>query len=189
MTKRLIAFLFVFGVASATAQESKMMEKPQSDKETKFVLTSSAFDEGAMIPKIYTCDSTDISPELSWSGAPDGTKSFALIADDPDAPRGTWVHWVAYNIDPSVSQLKEGIKGKEYPDSTMHQGVSDFRKFGYGGPCPPSGVHRYFFKLYALDAMLDLKGKVTKADLLKAMEGHVLAETQLMGRYTREKGK
>ena len=187
MTKRLFAFLLVFGVAAAIAQENKTMEKSQTGKETKFVLTSSAFEEGAMIPKVYTCDSTDISPELSWSGAPEGTKSFALIADDPDAPSKTWVHWVAYNIDPAVSKLKEGIESKEIPDSTIHQGVSDFGKFGYGGPCPPSGVHRYFFKLYALDTMLELKGKVTKADLLDAIEGHVLAETQLMGKYTREK--
>lgn len=149
-------------------------------------LASTAFTEGGMIPARYTGDGEDVSPPLAWSDTPAGTKSFALICDDPDAPRGTWVHWVVFNIPGSVNSLAEDVP----PDKTLasggQHGISDFRKLGYGGPAPPSGTHRYYFKLYALDTMLDLQPGATKAQLLDAMKGHILAEAQLMGKYARK---
>jgi hypothetical protein len=149
-------------------------------------IKSPAFGEGKAIPAKYTCKGDDISPPLGWSDVPEGTKSMALICDDPDAPMGTWVHWVVYNIPPGTGGLKEGIPEQEtLPDGTM-QGITDFGKIGYGGPCPPpGGPHRYYFKLYALDSGPDLKPGATKKDLLGAMEGHVLEETQLMGTFKR----
>lgn len=148
-------------------------------------LTSSAFTHGAMIPKEYTCDGKDISPPLSWSDPPEKTQSFALIMDDPDAPMGTWVHWVIYNIPATARGLPGGVpKDADLPDGSR-QGRNSWRKIGYGGPCPPSGTHRYFFKLYALDIVLTLASGATKDELLKAMEGHILANAELMGRYAR----
>ncbi|MBM4271663.1 MAG: YbhB/YbcL family Raf kinase inhibitor-like protein [Deltaproteobacteria bacterium] len=151
------------------------------------LITSSAFTEGSMIPAKYTCDGQDISPPLAWREAPAGTKSFALICDDPDAPMGTWVHWVVYNIPPNIDKLDENVKPeKEFKDG-MRQGSNSWPRIGYGGPCPPSGTHRYYFKLYALDTMLELKTGATKAQVLQAMKGHVLAESQLMGKYKRQR--
>jgi len=148
-------------------------------------LTSSAFAQGAMIPKEYTCDGRDISPPLSWSEPPEKTQSFALIMDDPDAPMGTWVHWVIYNIPATVHTLREGVPpNADLPDGSR-QGRNSWRRIGYGGPCPPSGTHRYFFKLYALDTMLGLAAGATKEELLKAMEGNILAQAELMGKYSR----
>ena len=148
-------------------------------------IKSSAFGSGEMIPAKYTCDGADFSPPLEWSGSPAGTRSFALICDDPDAPMGTWVHWVIYDIPPSATMLAEGItREKDLPGGGT-QGINDFRKIGYGGPCPPGGTHRYFFKLYALDSELGLKPGVTKDQLLKAMRGHILGEAQIMGTYKR----
>ncbi len=148
-------------------------------------IKSSAFGSGEMIPAKYTCDGADFSPPLDWSGSPAGTKSFALVCDDPDAPMGTWVHWVIFDIPPSATMLAEGItREKDLPGGGT-QGINDFRKIGYGGPCPPGGTHRYFFKLYALDTMLGLKPGITKDQLLKALRGHILAEAQLMGTYRR----
>ena len=148
-------------------------------------VTSSAFAEGAMIPVKYTGDGADVSPPLSWSGAPEGTKSFALISDDPDAPVGTWVHWVLFNIPPDVTELPENVPADEKLASGAVHGKNDFRRLGYGGPMPPSGTHRYYFKLYALDALLELAHGAAKADLLRAIEGHILAQGQLMGKYSR----
>lgn len=148
-------------------------------------LISSVFKEGETIPVKHTCDGKDVSPPLSWSGAPEGTKSFALICDDPDAPMGTWVHWVIYNIPDSVTSLPEGVPTNKSVMGDALQGITDFRRIGYGGPCPPGGTHRYYFKIYALDTILDLPAGATKGELLKAMEGHILAEGQLMGRYSR----
>src|SRR5580692_7053415 len=142
-----------------------------------FQLSSSAFSSGGTIPKKHTCDGSDASPALNWNGAPAGTQSFALIADDPDAPAGTWVHWVLYNAPGSAKEFSEGVKKEEQLSDGTLQGRNDFRKIGYGGPCPPPGKpHRYFFKLYALDIRPDLKSGLTKTDLLKVMEGHVIAE-------------
>ena len=154
-----------------------------------FTLTSAAFQDGAGIPVKYTCDGVDVSPPLSWSGAPAGTGSFALIVDDPDAPAGTWVHWVLYNLPAAVSELPENIAKVESLDlDGARQGRNDFRRPGYGGPCPPPGpAHRYLFKLYALAAPLTLKAGAQKRDVEAAMEGHVLATARLMGTYGRSK--
>ena len=149
-------------------------------------MTSDAFAPGEMIPKKFTCDGPDLSPKLAWSAPPAGTQSFALIMDDPDAPVGTWVHWVLYDLPANVLELPEGLaKDKELP-SGARQGRNDFGKIGYGGPCPPgSKPHRYFFKLYALNTKLGLGAGATKADLLRAMKGHILAQAELLGKYGR----
>ncbi len=149
-------------------------------------IKSLVFEEGGNIPPKYTCKGADVSPPLSWNGAPEGTKSFALISDDPDAPFMTWVHWVIYNIPAEATGLGEDVpKEKTLPNGTT-QGITDFRKIGYGGPCPPpGGPHRYYFKLYALDTKLDLKPGATKNALLEAMKGHILKEAQLMGKFKR----
>ena len=146
-------------------------------------LTSTAFEEGGMIPAKYTCRGEDASPPLAWDGVPGAAKSLALICDDPDAPMGTWVHWVVFDIPPETRGFREGVpKTGKLVDGTA-QGVSDFGTLGYGGPCPPSGTHRYFFKLYALDAKFGLTGRVTKERLLAAMKGRVIAEGQLVGTF------
>jgi len=151
-----------------------------------FNLESSAFKNGEDIPQKFSCQGMDVSPHLGWGEAPDGTRSLALIADDPDAPVGTWVHWVIYDMEPQTNELKEGVAKSEEVPGIGKQGLNDFRKVGYGGPCPPAGkVHRYFFKLYALDTKLNLKPKATKPDVEQAMQGHILAQTELMGRFRR----
>ncbi|HWP90916.1 MAG TPA: YbhB/YbcL family Raf kinase inhibitor-like protein [Thermodesulfobacteriota bacterium] len=151
----------------------------------KITISSTAFKEGGMIPKRYTCDGPNISPPLSWDSVPVGTKSLALICDDPDAPRGTWVHWVIFNLRANTKELTENIPPQQTLPNGAQQGRNDFGKIGYGGPCPPGGTHRYYFKLYALDNEINLEAGATKAELLKAMEGHILAKGQLMGRYKR----
>jgi Raf kinase inhibitor-like YbhB/YbcL family protein len=148
-------------------------------------ITSTAFANEEMIPRRYTCDGEDISPPLSWRGVPPGAESLALIADDPDAPRKTWVHWVAYNLPAANGGLPENVPPEKTIVGGGRQGTSDFGRVGYGGPCPPSGIHRYYFKLYALDAELGLAPGATKEELLQAMAGHVLAEAQILGRYRR----
>ena len=150
-------------------------------------LTSAAFAEGSAIPAKYTCDAKNVSPPLKWSGVPAGAKSLALIADDPDAPVGTWVHWVLYDLSPATSELAEGLSQSQFVASGAKQGLNDFKHLGYGGPCPPHGkAHRYFFKLYALDTLLDLKPGLTKKDLEQAMDKHILSQAQLMGTYQRK---
>ena len=153
----------------------------------KLDIKSTAFGEGNSIPKQYTCDGADISPQLSWSQPPEGTGSMVLICDDPDAPMGTWVHWVLYGLSPDTLEISENIPDdKEVLGGAKH-GVNDFHKYGYGGPCPPGGTHRYFFKLYAVDTeVVDLDPSATKDEVLVAIKGHVLAEGQLMGRYSRQ---
>jgi len=149
-------------------------------------LKSSAFNNGAPIPAKYTCKGEDVSVPLTWSGVPEGAKSIALICDDPDAPSMTWVHWVVYNVPAGAKGFKEEMpKERELPDGTL-QGMTDFRRIGYGGPCPPpGGPHRYYFKLYALNTVLELGPGATKKALLEAMKGHVLEEAQLMGTFKR----
>lgn len=157
-------------------------------------LESPAFPEGGTIPRKYTCDGEDISPPLSWSSVPEGARSFVLIADDPDAPRGTWTHWVLHDLPGGVRGLPEGVPPKptvtfafafDGTEYTAKQGRNDFKKPGYGGPCPPSGAHRYFFRLYALDTVPALEPEATRQEVLRAIEGHILAEGRLMGRYSR----
>jgi len=156
-----------------------------------FTITSSAFAPAGEIPAVCTCEGADTSPRLEWSGAPTGTKSFALIVDDPDAPdpaapKMTWVHWVLYNIPAESTHLAEAVS--ELPEGTL-EGTNDWKRTGYGGPCPPIGRHRYFFKLFALDTTLPDLNSPTKAELEKAMHGHILAQTQLMGTYQKTKKK
>jgi Raf kinase inhibitor-like YbhB/YbcL family protein len=168
-----------------TDNADAVLAKPKPSQ-TTMQLTSTAFKEGEPIPAKYTCDDKDVSPPLKWSGAPSGTRSFALIADDPDAPGGTWVHWVAYDLPADMSELPENVAKNQYIDGKARQGLNDFRRLGYGGPCPPPGKsHRYFFKLYALDTVLDLKPGQTKQAVEAAMAGHVLAQAQLVGTYQR----
>ncbi len=149
-------------------------------------LTSSAFKEGEGIPHEYTCEGQDVSPPLRWNSPPPRTRSFALIADDPDAPVGTWVHWALFNVPADERELPEGVPTEEALPKGAHQGLNDFRRVGYGGPCPlPGKPHRYFFKLYALDTTLNLPARDTKAQVLKASKGHILGKAQLMGRFGR----
>ena len=154
----------------------------------KIDVTSTAFKEGLPIPAQYTADGQDVSPPLSWGGVPAGTRSLALVCEDPDAPRGTWSHWVLFNLPAEASGLPEGVPLEAKLPSGATQGANDFRKVGYGGPSPPPGKpHRYFFKLYALDTTLSLPPSTTRQQLQAAVQGHVLAEGQLMGTYGRAK--
>lgn len=151
-----------------------------------FTIKSSAFNDGDLMDAKYTCKGKDVSPPLGWGNAPAGTKSFALICDDPDAPMMTWVHWVVYDIPTDVTGLPEGVPKDKTLSNGAKQGITDFRDIGYGGPCPPpGGPHRYFFKLYALDTVLNLAPGLTKKVLLKAMEGHILGEAQIVGKFKR----
>ena len=154
-------------------------------------LTSPAFRNQGEIPAVYTCDGKDLSPALAWSNVPEGTRSLALIADDPDAPdpaapKMTWVHWVVYNLSPTLDGLPEAAGSAKSPTGTL-PGVNDWKRTGYGGPCPPIGRHRYFFKLYALDRMLPDLNRPTKAKLETAMKGHILAQATLIGTYRRKR--
>jgi len=153
-------------------------------------LTSSAFGHNEPIPRLYTCQGDDISVPLAWSGIPEGTRSLALIVDDPDAPdpaapKRTWVHWVLYNLPTDTGGLKQAVRPGELPAGTR-EGKNDWGRTGYGGPCPPVGRHRYFHKLYALDTVLPDLGQPTKAELEKAMQGHVLARFELIGTYQKD---
>jgi Raf kinase inhibitor-like YbhB/YbcL family protein len=149
-------------------------------------LQSPSFQEGETIPRQFTGDGKDTSPPLRWADPPEGTKSFALICDDPDAPRGTWTHWLLFNLPPDRRELQEGMPARESLPGGAKQGKTDFGKIGYGGPAPPAGKpHRYYFRLYALDAELELPAGASREQLLAAMKGHVLAEGQLMARYGR----
>jgi len=171
-----LAALLLFGCNGNDAPPGDDFGRPTMQ------VTSLAFKDGDKIPQEYTGDGEDESPPLRWDGAPEGVKSFALICDDPDAPSGTWVHWVLFNIPADVKELKEG--GADLPKEAV-PGKNDFKKNAYGGPKPPSGKHRYYFKVYALDTTLNLPKGATKADVEKAMKGHVKAWGQLMGTYQR----
>jgi Raf kinase inhibitor-like YbhB/YbcL family protein len=151
----------------------------------KITVSSEAFKEGGDIPSEYTCDGKNVSPSLSWKGIPENAKSIALIMDDPDAPMGTFVHWVLFNIPAGTQKLPKGMPGNQTLGDGSRQGMTDFGRAGYGGPCPPKGTHRYYFKIYALDTMLDLQPGATKKQLENAMKGHVLAQGELMGKYER----
>jgi len=181
---RILIFIHVLTCAAllaACAGDSSKTEAPMT-----ISLKSPAFDDGKPIPKKYTCDAEDASPPLTWSGLPAGTVSVALICDDPDAPMGTWVHWVLYGVPATQDSLEESLPTKPELPNRARQGVNDSRGTGYSGPCPPSGkTHRYFFKIYALNADLGLKPGATKKQLLDAMKGHNIGEGQLMGTYKR----
>jgi len=181
ITYLLISFLFLCLLQGGDEVHSTT----KGGKKMEIKITSTAFDEGSMIPRSYTCDGEDVSPPLAWTGVPEGTKSLALICDDPDAPVGTWVHWVLFNLPADINGLSANVPPDKVIENGGRHGMNDFRKFGYGGPCPPGGTHRYYFKLYALDAEINLDAGINKAQLVKAMEGHILAQGQLMGRYKR----
>jgi Raf kinase inhibitor-like YbhB/YbcL family protein len=151
----------------------------------KLRIESRAFSNGKPIPAPFTADGRDVSPPLSWSGVPADAKSLALVCEDPDAPRGNWVHWVLYDLPPTATGLPEGVPASDRLESGGVHGTNDFGKLGYGGPAPPSGTHRYFFRLYALDSRLDLPPGTTRAKLSRAMEGRVRAEAEVMGTYSR----
>lgn len=146
---------------------------------------SAVFDEGEPIPTRYTCSGVDVSPPLNWGPLPENTVSIAIICEDPDAPGGLWTHWVIFNLPADVENLTEHVMGRENLDNGAIQGLNDFGRVGYGGPCPPSGTHRYFYKVYALDVKLDLPARSTRKELLEAMDGHILDQGQIMGYYTR----
>jgi hypothetical protein len=161
------------------------MGKLWSQGGRSFVVKSASFPEGGTIPKRYTCDADDVSPALTWTNPPQGTQSLALIADDPDAPVGTWTHWIIWNIPPGKG-LPEAVPKTDTLGDGSRQGTNDFKRIGYGGPCPPPGkAHRYYFRLYALKAKLDLKAGASRSDLEHAMKGQVVAQAELMGKYGR----
>ena len=164
-------------------QQQTSSQKKDESRNAKMKVTSTAFKEGGLIPSKFTCDGDNLSPELSWSGVPDNTKSFAIVCDDPDAPSGDWVHWVIYNIPPDVKELTENTTKDKTLDNGSMQGKNDFGKTGYDGPCPPGGTHRYYFRVYALDTMLDTEPGLTKNELLRAMQSHILDQMTLLGKY------
>lgn len=166
------------------------MTAPRDGSTTqRLALTSSAFRDGEPVPVRHTCDGEDLSPPLAWTGVPVETRTFALICDDPDAPRGTWVHWLIWNLPADAVELGEGVPPRPELSSGARQGLNDSGDLGYGGPCPPPGKpHRYFFRLYALDTALNLSPGVNRSDLEAAIDGHVLAQGTVMGTYERRKG-
>jgi len=169
----------------APAQDNANANKRTGEGAVSIKLTSTAFQDGGMIPAKYTCDGQNVAPPLNWSGTPANVQGLALVCDDPDAPGKTWVHWVVYDLPSTSTQLPEATPAKETVASGGKQGKNDFGKIGYGGPCPPSGTHRYFFKLYALDKTTDLKAGATKDQLMNAIQGHIIGQGELMGRYKR----
>jgi len=183
-----IALLFI-GILLCTAcsPSRTVTPEPTSEADMTFKLTSDAFISGQSIPAKYTCVSKNISPALMWTDPPTGTQSFALIVDDPDAPGQTWVHWVLYNIKPDVRAFQEDlpIKGKNADPDAVFVGKNSSGSIAYQGPCPPSGTHRYYFKLYALDSQISLLPGATKDQILKEMDGHILAQTELMGTFSK----
>jgi Raf kinase inhibitor-like YbhB/YbcL family protein len=166
------------------------MTAPRDGASTRhLVLSSSAFRDGETIPVRHSCDGDDVSPPLAWTSAPVGTRSFALICDDPDAPRGTWVHWLIWNLPADACELGQGVPPSPQLPSGARQGLNDGGELGYSGPCPPPGKpHRYFFRLHALDTALNLEPRVSRADLDAAMAGHILTQSTVMGTYERRKG-
>lgn len=184
--RKSIALMCCCLFAALPCETLQAVRLKEGDTDMRFELSSTAFKPGTYIPRKYSGEGADVSPPLQWVQPPAGALSFALICDDPDAPAGTWVHWVLFNIPAHALALPEGMPTeKELPDGS-HQGINDFRKMGYGGPMPPRGSdHRYFFRLYALDIPLVLNPGAKKSDLLKAMENHILGQAELMGRYKR----
>ncbi len=171
---------------SATTTPQATLSDVGGQTMASFVLTSTAFTQGQAIPKKYTCDGAGVSVPLQWTDPPQNTKSFALIVDDPDAPSGTYVHWVIYNLPAQARQLLEGVKNDATLPDGSRNGQNQARRSGYTGPCPPSGTHHYHFKLYALDTTLNLNPGATKDQLLQAMQNHILTQTELMGTYSRK---
>ncbi len=176
----------LLGLLLVSCRSSNTNTLQLSESVKTMEITSSAFSHKQQIPSKYTCDGDDISPPLSWNEPPAGTQSFALICDDPDAPVGTFVHWVWFNIPADTREISESISNEANPSVGGVQGKNNFGKLGYGGPCPPGGNHRYFFKLYALDTQLSLEAGANKTQVLEAMEGHILANAEIIGMYQRK---
>lgn len=181
-----VSLFVALGAVPSRSMATSARQPSEGSTTSSLKITSPAFASMGAIPKKYTCEGAEVSPPLEWSGAPAGTKSYALIEDDPDAPdpaapKRVWVHWVLYSVPASVSRLAEG--GSSSLPKGVKTGTNDFGKAGYGGPCPPKGRHRYFHKIYALDTVLDLPGIPKKADVEAAMKGHVLAKAELVGTY------
>ncbi len=180
------SIVLLLGCAASCSKAQNATVSTERSTSMTIQIKSTAFADGESIPQKYTCDEEDISPPLSWENAPDRTKSFALICDDPDAPSGTWVHWVIYDLQPTTTQLPEAVPANEEVLNGAKQGRNDFSRIGYGGPCPPKGnAHRYYFKLYALDSVLNLRAGATKGDVENAITGHIVGEGRLMGTYKR----
>ena len=184
--RRRVLVLWTAAVAGAvgcgtSAPVDQITTEPEAP--TSITLRSTAFEDGGAIPSKYTCDGENIAPPLSWSGVPEAATSLAVIVDDPDAPSGTFTHWLVYDLPADTTELPEGVPPEA--GETFPQGVNDFKKPGYGGPCPPRGTHHYAFQVFALDAPLDLPPGASRQDLLKAMHGHVLARGRLIGTYQR----
>lgn len=171
------------GLVACTLGDRSAVNEPQVAK--TMTLEADAFSPNSPIPTQYTCDGDEISPALSWDAPPENTQSLVLIADDPDAPGRTFVHWVIYDLPPDLRQLPEALPSDPILSSGGTHGKNDFNRYGYGGPCPPRGTHRYIFKLYALDTVLDLPPGAKKREVLAAMEGHILAGGELVGQYSR----
>jgi Raf kinase inhibitor-like YbhB/YbcL family protein len=192
--KKLSRLIAILGVVSAcvparAAQAGAQPANPgeqQKGGSMAFTVSSPSFQNGGEIPKKFTCTDADVSPELQWSSAPSGTQSLALIADDPDAPAGTWTHWILFDLPAPTRSLPENVSKLDQLPNGGRQGRNDFRKIGYGGPCPPAGKpHRYLFKLYALDKKLDLKPGASRQEVEQAMQDHILGQAELMGKFQR----
>jgi hypothetical protein len=188
MLKNVVALVAVAALLFCGCKKGEEAGEPaEGEKKMDIKITSSAFEDGSSIPAKYTCDGEDISPPLQWEQVPEGTKSIALICDDPDAPGRTFVHWVLFNLPADAKELAENTPTDETLANGAKQGTNGFGRIGYGGPCPPpGGPHRYFFKIYALDTEIDLSAGADKSQLIKAMEGHILGEGQIMGKYKRQ---
>lgn len=185
-----VMVLWIAGIGPAALDrngaEPILLSAAQGARTMAFAIASTSFPNGGDIPKKFTCDGADVSPEISWTEPPAGAQSFALIADDPDAPAGTWTHWVLFDVPPATTSLPEGVSKIDELPGGERQGRNDFRKIGYNGPCPPPGkAHRYFFKLYALGSKLNLKPGATKQEVEQAMQGHILGKAEWVGKYKR----
>lgn len=176
--KRVAVLLLLVGCLSQAPETSDKELLPSEVEIIELIVTSPVFAHNGDIPSKYTCHGEDINPPLEIEGIPEGTVSLVLIVEDPDAPRGTWVHWVVFNIEPANTIAEDSVPGTE--------ATNDFRRQSYGGPCPPSGTHRYFFIVYALDIRLDLDSTAQESDIIRAMEGHILAKGELIGLFTKE---
>jgi hypothetical protein len=179
LRRKILAIVILLLALSAFISVSQEPEK-------KMVIQSLSFENGAFIPEKYTCDGDNLSPELNWNNIPQGTQSFVIICDDPDAPRGVWHHWSVYDIPFGITKLEEAVPKTKVLGNGMMQGLTSFKTFGYGGPCPPQGVHRYFFKLYALDIKLNELPGISKDTLLARMKDHILGKAEIMGLYKRK---
>jgi Raf kinase inhibitor-like YbhB/YbcL family protein len=186
----IVAIAPFIAVAQNSAVQKPQVQRQQSQEQAPtpagFLLSSTDFMNGQAIPPRFTCDGANISPLLSWTAPPAGTQTYVLIMDDPDAPKHTWVHWLVYDIPADASGLPDNLPSKPELETGARQGANDFHEQGYGGPCPPKGsTHRYYFRLYAVDTRLGLLPGAMRADIERAMQGHVLAEVELMGQYAR----